>query len=131
MACCGGKGSSSGDETRLRSFPVELFRFLLDGLLSALWLLIVNVASLFSRPARARRAEFSTAVLTDLGQSASALLDAPFLVDGKHRCRLSAHLYPRSEALAGLVYRYFYLAIFTALTISIVATFVLARTLLT
>ena len=81
----------------------------------------MNLAALASTRARARRAEFTRVVLTDLGRSASGVLDAPFLVDGRHRCRLSARIYHRSEALAGFAYRYFYAGIFTVFAVFVAA----------
>lgn len=114
MACCGGKGAVEGDGGR-RFFPVELLRLAVNAVFSALFLFLVHLAALVSAEARRQAPALREAVAGDLSRSFSDVLDTPFLVDGRHRCRLSGRLYPVSETLAGGLYRYFNLLVFGAL----------------
>jgi hypothetical protein len=119
MACCGAKHVTGTWQDRpggARSLPLETARFVLECLVAVLAVAGVLATSLASASVRRQRAPFLLAVGERLTRSWKRVLDTPFLVDGRVRCRVSGALYARSEAVAGAVYRHFYVLVLGAVT---------------
>jgi hypothetical protein len=118
MACCGDKRFTNWEIAGgAKSFPIGFLSLLFLGCISALAVAGITLLSPMSASLRRQRGPFILAVRESLRRRTDELLDTPFLLDGRHRCRISSALYNSSDTLAGAVYRYFNLVLFGAVCV--------------
>jgi hypothetical protein len=117
MACCGAQGS--GEAERTLPFPLALILLSGSAVLSLVALVGLGAVSPFSREARASFLPLAGGARAFLAASGNRMLAQPFLVSGPDRCRITGRLYPISETLAGMLYRYFNLFVLGFLGLAI------------
>lgn len=97
---------------------LPLILFILTLCMGGSLVLLLSLGGLFSRSLAEKRNKAWNLLRELLKGLTSKILDQPFLLDSAVRCKISGKMMRFSTPLAGAVYKYFNLILFTALLLA-------------